>query len=90
MASTGTDRRPGRRGHTEGARPRSRGHAAPAVRPVLDGLNGLGIAPGDVEYLVPTHVHLDHAGATGALAAERPMATIQRDVAEVVHALERA
>ena len=34
---------------------------------VLAGLDELGLEPGDVEYVMPTHVHLDHAGAAGTL-----------------------
>jgi glyoxylase-like metal-dependent hydrolase (beta-lactamase superfamily II) len=53
--------------------------AAPAADRVLDALASLGYDPGDVTHLLPTHVHLDHAGATGALAAACP------DAAVVVH-----
>ena len=31
-----------------------------------------GIAPGDVRTILLTHIHLDHAGATGALVRENP------------------
>jgi glyoxylase-like metal-dependent hydrolase (beta-lactamase superfamily II) len=34
---------------------------------VMYGLRELGIEPSRVDYLIPTHVHLDHAGATGHL-----------------------
>jgi glyoxylase-like metal-dependent hydrolase (beta-lactamase superfamily II) len=50
--------------------------AAPAAEHVLDALAALGISPGEVEYVVPTHVHLDHAGAAGALARECENATV--------------
>ncbi|WP_435319625.1 MBL fold metallo-hydrolase [Haloarchaeobius sp. TZWSO28] len=43
---------------------------------ILDALDELDIAPGDVEYLVPTHVHLDHAGGAGYLAEACPNATV--------------
>jgi glyoxylase-like metal-dependent hydrolase (beta-lactamase superfamily II) len=43
---------------------------------VLEALETAGIAPADVEYVIPTHVHLDHAGATGALADACENATI--------------
>lgn len=42
------------------------GHAS-SHENVLRGLGELGILPSDVDYLVPTHVHLDHAGGTGHL-----------------------
>lgn len=35
---------------------------------VFDALNELKIAREEVEYIMPTHIHLDHAGATGYLA----------------------
>jgi len=33
----------------------------------LETLAHLGIAPGDIAYIIVTHIHLDHAGGTGAL-----------------------
>ena len=35
-------------------------------------LRGQGIAPGDVRTILLTHIHLDHAGATGTLVRENP------------------
>ncbi len=43
---------------------------------VLEGLAELGIMPSDVRYVIPTHVHLDHAGATGYLLKEMPNAQV--------------
>ncbi|WP_338729997.1 MBL fold metallo-hydrolase [Haladaptatus sp. DJG-WS-42] len=43
---------------------------------ILDALAELDIAREDVEYILPTHVHLDHAGGAGYLAAELPNATV--------------
>lgn len=37
---------------------------------ILDALESVGVAPDDLDYIVPTHVHLDHAGGAGFLAAE--------------------
>ncbi len=42
----------------------------------LQALNELKIRPEDVAYIMPTHVHLDHAGGTGHLAAACPNATV--------------
>jgi glyoxylase-like metal-dependent hydrolase (beta-lactamase superfamily II) len=41
----------------------------PALR---EGLAGAGIALADVRAILLTHIHLDHAGATGTLAGENP------------------
>jgi len=43
---------------------------------VLAGLAELGILPSEVRYVVPTHVHLDHAGAAGHLVKAMPNATV--------------
>lgn len=43
---------------------------------ILDGLRALGLAPGDVDYIVVTHVHLDHAGGTGHLLPAMPNAAV--------------
>lgn len=43
---------------------------------VLDAMAEVGIDPGDFERIVPTHVHLDHAGGAGHLAAECPNAGV--------------
>jgi glyoxylase-like metal-dependent hydrolase (beta-lactamase superfamily II) len=43
---------------------------------VLDLLAHAGVDPSEVAYVVPTHVHLDHAGGTGFLAAECENATV--------------
>ncbi len=59
------------------------GHAAfidnntnTAVPILLDVLAQTGLRPGDVEYLIITHVHLDHAGGTSKLAKSCPNATV--------------
>lgn len=46
------------------------------VEAVLEGLRTLGLDPGDLAYLVLTHVHLDHAGGAGDVAAAFPDATV--------------
>jgi len=38
---------------------------------VLDAVDDIGIAPEEVEYIVVTHVHLDHAGGVGVVADRR-------------------
>lgn len=41
-----------------------------SVLTVLAELQSLGLTPHDVDYVIATHVHLDHAGAAGALMRE--------------------
>ena len=49
---------------------------AHGVPRVLDALAAKGVAPGQVEYVILTHVHLDHAGGAGQLMARCPNATL--------------
>ena len=48
-------------------------HAVPRL---LAALAELGLAPEDVDYVIPTHVHLDHAGGAGRLMQALPRATM--------------
>ena len=48
-------------------------HTVPRV---LDALRTLGLPPASVDWVVLTHVHLDHAGGAGALLAHLPQARI--------------
>ena len=43
---------------------------------LFDALSSVGIGREDLELVLPTHVHLDHAGGAGYLAAEYPNATV--------------
>ncbi|MBN8504617.1 MAG: MBL fold metallo-hydrolase [Burkholderiales bacterium] len=47
-----------------------------AVPRLLATLEALGLAPEAVDYVIPTHVHLDHAGGVGLLMQELPAATL--------------
>jgi glyoxylase-like metal-dependent hydrolase (beta-lactamase superfamily II) len=49
---------------------------APSAATVASALAGLGIGPGDLATVVVTHIHLDHAGGAGDLAARYPRAEI--------------
>ena len=49
---------------------------ASSYQSVLDGLAEVGVSPSEVRYLIPTHVHLDHAGAAGRLLKEMPNAEV--------------
>lgn len=47
-----------------------------AIPRLMAALDSRGLSPGQVEYLIITHVHLDHAGGTSRLAKACPEATI--------------
>ena len=47
-----------------------------AVPAMLAGLARAGLAPWDVDWLILTHVHLDHAGGAGALLRHLPNARV--------------
>jgi len=49
---------------------------ASSYQNILSGLAEIGVAPGDVRYIIPTHVHLDHAGAAGHLMRSMPNAQL--------------
>ncbi|MFO1253180.1 MAG: MBL fold metallo-hydrolase [Inhella sp.] len=48
-------------------------HSVPRL---LEALEALGLARAAVDYVIPTHVHLDHAGGVGLLMRELPSATL--------------
>lgn len=43
---------------------------------VLSALKDLGLTPESVDYVIPSHVHLDHAGGAGAMMKAFPKATL--------------
>lgn len=53
-----------------------------------EGLQGFGIAPGDLRHILLTHVHLDHAGATGHLVDLYPRATVHVHVDGAPHMVD--
>ncbi|HUI23811.1 MAG TPA: MBL fold metallo-hydrolase [Nitrososphaerales archaeon] len=55
---------------------------------VLEGLAEVGTMPSDIRYLVPTHVHLDHAGAAGRLLQEMPNAQVIAHEKSVPHLVD--
>lgn len=48
-------------------------HSLPRV---LDAIAAIGAGPEQVRYVIPTHVHLDHAGGAGQLMRACPAATL--------------
>jgi glyoxylase-like metal-dependent hydrolase (beta-lactamase superfamily II) len=50
--------------------------AARSAGAVVDALAGLGVAADDLATIVVTHIHLDHAGGVGDLAAAFPRAEV--------------
>jgi glyoxylase-like metal-dependent hydrolase (beta-lactamase superfamily II) len=55
---------------------------------VLAGLAEAGVMATDVRYVIPTHVHLDHAGATGRLLREMPNAKVMAHEKSVKHLID--
>ncbi len=48
-----------------------------SAKTVVEDLTGQGIGPDDLDYLLPTHVHLDHCGAAGALLKRFSKASVR-------------
>lgn len=57
---------------------------------ILDALDEVGIAREELEYILPTHVHLDHAGGAGFLAEACPNATVMTHEIGVPHLVDPA
>ncbi|MDQ0158222.1 MBL fold metallo-hydrolase [Alkalibacillus salilacus] len=50
--------------------------ASPSIPFLIEGLKEMGEDPGNVEHIIVTHVHLDHAGGVGLLLQNCPNATV--------------
>ncbi len=50
--------------------------ASPSIPFILEGLHKLDIQPEEVEYIIVTHIHLDHAGGAGLLLEKCPNAKV--------------
>jgi len=61
---------------------------ASSYKSVLRGLAEVGVMPTDIRYVVPTHVHLDHAGAAGRLLKEMPNAQVLAHERGVPHLVD--
>jgi len=47
-----------------------------SVNSVLDGIKAAGVDPADVDYIIVTHIHLDHSGGAGVLLTHMPQAKV--------------
>jgi len=47
-----------------------------SVNAVLDGIKKAGVDPGEIDYVIATHIHLDHAGGAGELLKYLPKAQV--------------
>jgi glyoxylase-like metal-dependent hydrolase (beta-lactamase superfamily II) len=61
-----------------------------AVPGMLQALADAGLAPEQVEYVIITHVHLDHAGGTSALMSACPNATVLAHPRAARHVIDPA
>ncbi len=50
--------------------------SSPSVPHILNGLKALNISPEQIQYIIITHVHLDHAGGAGLLMEKCPNAKL--------------
>ncbi len=55
---------------------------------IVGGLKERGIDPGDISYLLLTHIHMDHAGAAGYLIEELPEARVVVHKAGAKHLID--
>ena len=55
---------------------------------VLAGMAEVGVMPSDIRYVIPTHVHLDHAGAAGKLLRQMPRAEVVAHERGVPHLVD--
>lgn len=62
-------------------------HSVPRL---LAGLQQADLAPGDVDFLIVTHVHLDHAGGAGLLMQHLPNATLVAHPRAAPHLIDPA
>ncbi len=62
-------------------------HSLPQI---LQAIDSLGARPEQVRWIIPTHVHLDHAGGAGALMAECPNATLATHPRGLPHMIDPA
>lgn len=47
-----------------------------SVNSVLTGIKAVGVRPEDIDYIIATHIHLDHSGGVGVLFRYMPQAQV--------------
>ncbi len=47
-----------------------------SVNAVLGGIKKIGVRPEDIDYIIVTHIHLEHAGGAGVLIRDIPQAQV--------------
>ena len=55
---------------------------------ILTGVRRAGFNPDDIQYIIPTHIHIDHGGGTGLLAEKLPDAEILLHPAGIRHLVD--
>lgn len=61
---------------------------ASSAEAVLAGLAQIGVSPEEIDFVIPTHVHLDHGGAAGHLVTKMPRARIFAQERGVPHLID--
>jgi glyoxylase-like metal-dependent hydrolase (beta-lactamase superfamily II) len=49
---------------------------ATSIKVIIEGIRKIGYKPADIDYIVITHIHLDHSGGVGTLLKETPKAKV--------------
>ncbi|NNJ10051.1 MBL fold metallo-hydrolase [Chloroflexales bacterium ZM16-3] len=63
---------------------------SPTVPQTLAGLERLGVRPEQIDHIICTHVHMDHAGGAGYLAAALPRASVHIHSMSIEHLADPA
>jgi glyoxylase-like metal-dependent hydrolase (beta-lactamase superfamily II) len=63
---------------------------SPTVPQTLAGLARLGVRPEQIDHIICTHVHMDHAGGAGYLAAALPRASVHIHSMSIEHLADPA
>ena len=56
-----------------------------SVDSVLNGIRAAGVEPEDIDYIVVTHIHLDHSGGAGVLLTHMPKAKVVAHHLDIRH-----